>query len=179
MSEQNKETIKELKSLVSNLQVITKAMSDNYAVLSKIVIQELLILFFLFILLLIYGRIVNNSFYVLPCLAILSILLFLLSMIGYKLVKLGAKHKEYFTEGKHIIKTMADKAEWTTFKKRLIYNGNDAEVSNSVNDFFIVSEKTWSPSRTEKRYFISLVASLPMVILSTLLIIAIKVIFGL
>lgn len=178
MSEQNKETIKELKSLVSSLRNITEAMSDNYVILSRIVIKELISLFLLFIILLFYSRVMNNSLYVLPCLAILALLLFLLTMMSYKLVKLGTRHNEFYNEGKHIIKTMADKAEWTTFKKKLIYNGNDVEVSNSVNDFFYISEKIWSPSRTEKRYYISLVASMPVVILATLAIIAIKFIFG-
>ena len=64
---------------------------------------------------------------------------------------------------------MSDKAEWTRYKRRLIYRGNDVEVSEAVDDFFITSEQLWSPSRSEKKYFYTLIRLSPIIVITLLI----------
>lgn len=174
MPEDNKETLIELKSLAYSLRRITLAMRDNYAVLRRFVFQEIYLFLILLVVFAIGARLMREL-YMLIYMVFPALIIFLLALTIIKLTQLGEKHNQYYIQGREIIKTMSDKAEWTRYKKRLIYRGNDVEVSQAVDDFFIVSEQLWSPSRSEKNYYYTLVRLSPIIIVT--LLIAIIVIF--
>lgn len=168
MLEDNKETLQELKSLASSLRKITLAMRDNYVALRRFVIQEIYLLLILVLMLAIGSRL-KEGVYVLLYMVFPVIIISLLSLTIIKLTKLGEKHTQYYNQGRETIKTMSDKAEWTRYKRRLIYRGNDVEVSEAVDDFFITSEQLWSPSRSEKKYFYTLIRLSPIIVITLLI----------
>lgn len=167
MPEDNKETLRELKSLAYSLRRITLAMRDNYAVLRRFVFQEIYLFLILLLLFVIGARLM--TLYMLVYMVFLVLIIFLLALTIIKLTQLGEKHNQYYIQGREIIKTMSDKAEWTKYKKRLIYRGNDVEVSQAVDDFFIVSEQLWSPSRSEINCYYTLVRLFSIIIVTLLI----------
>jgi len=180
MPEDNKETLKELKSLASSLRRITLAMRDNYIDLRRFVIQEICLLLILVLILAISARFMMGA-YILVYLVFPAIIISLQALTIIKLTKLGEKHNQFYNQGRETIKTMSDKAEWTKYKRRLIYRGNDVDVSEAVDDFFIASEQLWSPSRSEKNYYYTLMRLSPIIVITLLIAIigyAIRVITG-
>ena len=168
MPEDNKETLIELKSLAYLLRRITLAMRDNYAVLRRFVFQEIYLFLILVVVFAIGTRLITEL-YIFVYMVFPALIIILLALTIIKLTQLGEKHNQYYIQGREIIKTMSDKAEWTRYKKRLIYRGNDVEVSESVDDFFIVSEQLWSPSRSEKNCYYTLVRLSPIIIITFLI----------
>lgn len=168
MPEYNKETLRELKSLASSLRRITLAMRDNYVVLRRFVIQEIY-LFLILLLVFAIGVRFMTELFILVYMVFPALIIILLALTIIKLAQLGEKHNQYYIQGREIIKTMSDKAEWTRYKKRLIYRGNDVEVSQAVDDFFIASEQLWSPSRSEKNCYYTLMRLSPIIIVTLLI----------
>lgn len=177
MPEDNKETLKELKSLAFSLRRITLAMRDNYAVLRRFIIQEIYLTLILILMFAIGARFMTGL-YILVYMIFPALIIILLALTITKLTKMGEKHNQYYIQGREIIKTMSDKAEWTRYKRRLIYRGNDIEVliSRAVDDFFIISEQFWSPSRSEKNYYYTLLRLSPFFIVTLLIAIMASVI---
>lgn len=168
MQEDNKDTLKELKSLASSLRRITLAMRDNYFDLRRFVIQEICLLLILVLMLVISARLMLGA-YIIIYLVFPTIIISLQVLTIIKLTKLGEKHNHFYNQGRETIKTMSDKAEWTRYKRRLIYKGNDVDVSKAVDDFFITSEQFWSPSRSEKNYFSTLIRLSPIIVITLLI----------
>ena len=95
-----------------------------------------------------------------------------------RMLKAADCFRKTYYEGRDILKDMADKAEWTRYKKRLIYKGSEESVNNVVEGFIKVTEKAWSPFRTENRYYFILVTIFIPYIISSIMVFIIKAAWG-
>lgn len=178
MTGHNKETLQKLKELSSSLQLIVDKLQSQYRVLSGL--ANILVVCFL-----------NITFLLMFCKKLLLVfdsvifpflmLLFLDSIsfiVLVRMLKAAACFRKTYYEGRDILKDMADKAEWTRYKKRLIYKGTEESVNNVVEGFFMVTERVWSPFRTENRYYFMLVTIFIPYIISSILVFIIKAAWG-
>lgn len=158
---QNKETVQQLKELSTSLHSISLIMQAQYQVLVFWIYVELFCLVVILITLAFCSKILQEYNAIL-----LSILWFLgvdvvTIMTYFKLRRSGKTFIRDFNKGCDILRIIADRAEWTRYKKELIYKGNNNTINDAVNSFFSVSERCWSPRRSEKRYYTILVRFLP------------------
>ena len=178
MTGHNKETLQKLKELSSSLQLIVDKLQSQYRVLSGL--ANILVVCFL-----------NITFLLMFCKKLILVfdsgiypflmLLFLDSIsfiVLVRMLKAAACFRKTYYEGRDILKDMADKAEWTRYKKRLIYKGTEESVNNVVEGFFMVTERVWSPFRTENRYYFMLVTIFIPYIISSIIVFIIKVSWG-
>ena len=178
MTGHNKETLQKLKELSSSLQLITDKLQSQYRVLSGL--ANIMVVCFL-----------NITFLLMFCKKLILVfdsviypflmLLFLDSIsfiVLVRMLKAAACFRKTYYEGRDILKDMADKAEWTRYKKRLIYKGSEESVNNVVEGFFMVTEKAWSPFRTENRYYVMLVTIYIPYIISSIIVFIIKASWG-
>lgn len=179
MSEQNKETSQQLKKLAIDLHNIALSMRAQYRLLSFLAYAEVLCLVVMSGFIVFGNRILrelDSAFLAIFLLLVVDIV----AIFTYiRLRRRGLYFRKSYQEGLGILKTMADRAEWTRYKKRLIYRGNDESISNAVDDFFSVSERTWSPCRSERRYYSILVLMFPLYVLSSFFAFILKAMFGL
>lgn len=178
MSEQNKETTQQLKELALDLQNIAMTMRSQYRLLSFLVNTEVLFLFIISIFVALCNRIVREFDSVFSVILLLLIINFFAIINYMKLRKQGISFRKKYQEGRKILQIMADKAEWTRYKKRLIYKGNDEKTSNAVDFFFYIAEKKWSPCRTEKKYYAFLLLTVPFFIIYSFIAFVVKVTWG-
>ena len=178
MTGHNKETLQKLKELSSSLQLIVDKLQSQYRVLSGL--ANILVVCFL-----------NITFLLMFCKKLLLVfdsvifpflMLIFLDSISFivlvRMLKAAACFRKTYYEGRDILKDMADKAEWTRYKKRLIYKGTEESVNNVVEGFFMVTERVWSPFRTENRYYFMLVTIFIPYIISSILVFIIKAAWG-
>ena len=178
MSEQNNETSQQLKRLAIDLHNIALSMRVQYRFLSFLVFVEVLCLVIIPGFIVFENRILQELDSAILAIFILLIVDVVALIIYVRLRRRGSSFRISYQEGRGILQTMADKAEWTRYKKRLIYRGNDEKTSYAVDDFFSVSEKTWSPCRSERRYYSLLVLMFPLYVLSSFFAFILKAIFG-
>lgn len=178
MTGHNKETLQKLKELSSGLQLIVDKLQSQYRVLSGLanimVVCFLNITFLLMFckkLILVFDSVIFPFFMLIFMDAISFIVL-------VRMLKAAAYFRKTYYEGRDILKDMADKAEWTRYKKRLIYKGSEESVNNVVEGFFMVTEKAWSPFRTENRYYVMLVTIFIPYIISSIIVFIIKASWG-
>lgn len=177
MTGHNKETLQKLKELSSSLQLIVDKLLSQYRVLARL--ANVMVVCFLnitFLLMFCKKLILGLDSVVYSVLMLISIDTISI-MVLIRLIKAASCFRKTYYEGRDILKDMADKAEWTRYKKRLIYKGTEESVNNVVEGFFKVTEKAWSPFRTENRYYFMLVTFFIPFILSTLIVFIIKVIW--
>lgn len=177
MTGHNKETLQKLKELSSSLQLIVDKLLSQYRVLARL--ANVMVVCFLnitFLLMFCKKLILGLDSVVYSVLMLISIDTISI-MVFIRLIKAASCFRKTYYEGRDILKDMADKAEWTRYKKRLIYKGTEESVNNVVEGFFKVTEKAWSPFRTENRYYFMLVTFFIPFILSTLIVFIIKVIW--
>lgn len=178
MTGHNKETLQKLKELSSSLQLIVDKLQSQYRVLSGL--ANILVVCFL-----------NITFLLMFCKKLILVfdsvifpflMLIFLDSISFivlvRMLKAAACFRKTYYEGRDILKDMADKAEWTRYKKRLIYKGTEESVNNVVEGFFMVTERVWSPFRTENRYYFMLVTIFIPYIISSIIVFIIKVAWG-
>lgn len=177
MTGHNKETLQNLKELSSGLQLIVYKLQIQYRALSMM--ANVLVVCFLnitFLLMFCKKIILELDSVIYPCLMLISI--DAISIIVFiRLLKAASYFRKTYYEGRDILKNMADKAEWTRYKKRLIYKGTEESVNNVVEGFFKVTEKAWSPFRTENRYYFMLVTIFIPFIFSSFIVFIIKAIW--
>lgn len=177
MTGHNKDTLQKLKELSSSLQLIVDKLQSQYLVLSRLA-NVMVVCFLNITLLLMFCKklILEIDSVIYPCLMLISI--DAISIIVFiRLLNAAACFRKTYYEGREILKDMADKAEWTRYKKRLIYRGREESVNNVVEGFFKVTEKAWSPFRTENRYYFMLVTIFIPFIFSSFILFIIKAIW--
>lgn len=169
MLEQNKETVQQLKGLAICLKNIAQTMRVQYRILSLLAYAEVLYLIVISVFLRFSSRVIqelDSAFYTI----ILLLIVDMFAIVNYvRLCKQGHSFRQKYQEGREILQTMADKAEWTRYKKRLIYRGSDENTTKAIDAFFSVSEKMWSPCRSEKKYYIILALMVPVYVLISFL----------
>lgn len=178
MTGHNKDTLQKLKELSSSLQLIVDKLRSQYRILSSL--ANVMVVCFLnitFLLIFCKKLILGLGSAIDPFLMLISMDAILV-IAFIRLLKAAACFRKTYFEGRDILKDMADIAEWTRYKKRLIYKGKEESVSNVVEGFFKVTEKAWSPFRTENRYYFMLVTIFIPFIFSSFIVFFIKVIWG-
>lgn len=178
MAEQNKETVQYLKELAEYMQDIARTMRVQYRILSFWAYAEVLSFVAISVFMVSCNRILHESGTVFPAVLLLLILNGLSFVFYVLLRKQGKSFRQKYKEGREMLQTMADKAEWSRYKKKLIYKGNDESVSNAIYDFFSISEKLWSPCRLEKKYYTILILIFPPYTLISFLAFIAKAILG-
>lgn len=177
MQKQYKNTSQQIKELALCLHNIALYMQLQYRKISVIAFVEVLSLVVNFVFLRFESIIICK----LGSVALTVSLLFvvdIVTMIGYVMLRrIGISFRHSYKKGLEILQTMADKSEWTRYKRKLIYRGDNENMSNAVDIFFSLSEKKWSPCRSEKRYYIILMLIIPFSILCSILAFILKAIF--
>lgn len=175
MLEQNKYTSLQLKGLALGLHNISLMMRTQYRVLSSLAFAAVLCL------VIILGFIFGVSWILreLDSVFLGAILLLIVDIVAIfiyvRLRRRGMSFRRKYQEGCEILKNLADKAEWTSYKKRLIYRGNWEYTSYAVDEFFSISEKIWSPCRSEIRYYAILVLVFPPIVSSSFIAFILKI----
>ena len=178
MTGHNKETLQKLKELSSSLQLIVDKLQSQYRELSRLAnVMVVCFLNIIFLLMFCKKLILGLDSVIYPVLMLISIDTISI-MVFIRLIKAAACFRKTYYEGRDILKDMADKAEWTRYKKRLIYKGSEESVNNVVEGFFKVTEKAWSPFRTENRYYFILVTIFIPYIISSIMVFIIKAAWG-
>lgn len=175
---QNKETIQQLKEFATKLSNISLLLHAQYRSLVFLVYIESSCLVIILITFAFCSKIQRELIPILLSILWLFTVDAVTIMIYLRLRRRGKTFIQNFNEGCSILQNMADRAEWTQYKKKLIYKGNDSTINDAVNSFFSVSERTWSPRRSEKKYYAILVHISPLLILYLSLAFLLKVIFA-
>lgn len=176
MAEQNKETFQQLKKYASHLQKIVFMMQSQYRTLTFFAYAVVLCLIVILILLIFVSTIIRKSESFIFAI-VLMVIVYIVSIVDYmQLRKQGMIFRQKYQEGRKVLQIMVDKAEWSRYKKRLIYRGNDEIMDNAIDKFFLTSEKVWSPCRSEKRFFSILMLIFPSYILISFIAFIIKLI---
>lgn len=174
---QNRETKQQLKDLATRLSKISFLMHAQYRSIAFLVYVELSCLVVILITFAFCSKIQRELTSILLSILWLFTVDTVTIMIYLRLRSRGKTFIHNFNEGCKILQNMADKAEWTRYKKRLIYNGNDNSINDAVNSFFSISEKIWSPRRSDVKYYSLLTRMLPTFVLYISLAYLLKVIF--
>lgn len=173
---QNRETIQQLKNLATRLNNISFLMHAQYRSIAFLVYVELSCLVVILITFAFCGKIQRELTSILLSILWLFTVDTVTIMIYLRLRSRGKAFIHNFNEGYKILQNMADKTEWTRYKKRLIYNGNDNSINGVVNYFFSISEKIWSPRRSDGKYYSLLTRMLPIFVLYISLAFLLKII---
>lgn len=178
ITEQNKDTSLQLKELALGLHNISLSMRVQYRTLSSLAFAEVFCLVIILLLFLFGSRTLRDLNSIILA-AILLVIVDIIAIIIYvRLRRNEMSFRKKYQEGRGILKIMADKAEWTNYKKKLIYRGNEEKTSSAVDAFFSVSEKMWSPCRSEKRYYAILVFVFPPFVAGAFLAFIVKAFLG-